>query len=165
MLQLNRKSLSEMIAYVLLIVIAISLALLVYAWMKGLLWKPSKDCPEGISLIVSDYSCDNALGRINITFRNNGLFDVSGFIVRISNETGRLPTKSLYDGTPIKEEDNIFYFPSNLTTGNDFTNTFSYLKYDKIIELEIVPLRLVKGELLICDKAKIKQEVGNDECG
>jgi len=160
----NKKGLSEVVSYVLLVVIAISLSLLVYAWMKGLLWKNPKECPEGVSLIIADYTCNSAIKNITITFRNNGLFGIEGFIARISNETGKLTTKPLLGGEPINGDFNgNFFFNQALKPNEEFTNSFSYSDYDKIVELEIVPLKLVGTEMLLCDNSALKQQLDGCE--
>jgi flagellin-like protein len=163
----RKKGLSEIIGYVLLIVIAISLSLLVYAWMKGLLWKKTKACPDEVSLMIADYSCDFAGKNVTIVFRNNGLFDVDGFIARISNEEGRLPVKLLKEGIPLNGSNlGEFSFDKKLSPGAEFTNTFFYSEYGKILEIEIVPFKYLEeeGEVLVCDKSTVKQRLqGCDE--
>jgi len=164
---IRKKGLSEIIGYVLLIVIAISLSLLVYAWMKGLLWKKTKACPDEVSLIIVDYSCNAAGRNVTIILRNNGLFDVDGFIVRISNEEGRLPVKLLKEGNPLNGSNlGEFSFDKKLSPNAEFTNTFFYSEYAKIVEIEIVPFKYMEqeGEVLVCDKATTRQRLqGCDE--
>lgn len=164
---MKKKGLSEVIGYVLLIVIALSLSLLVYAWMKGLLWQKPKACPDEVSLIIVDYSCNATRKNVTITLRNNGLFDVDGFIARISNEEGRLPVKLLKEGIPLNGSNlGEFSFDKKLSPGAEFTNTFLYSEYGKILEIEIVPFKYLEQEglVLVCDKATTRQRLqGCDE--
>src|SRR3989344_210535 len=70
----NKKAVSEIVSYVLLIVVAISLSIIVYAWIKIQLPKEIIECPEGVSVIIKDYQCNEQNNIINITFQNKGFF-------------------------------------------------------------------------------------------
>jgi len=160
---MEKKGLSEIVGYVLLVVMAIALALLVYAWMKGLLWNNPKECPAGVSLIIADYACNQDLNNITITLKNNGLFSINGFIARISNEPGKLATKPLLNGVPLGGEatGEFFFNETGLLPNIEFVNSFSYDMYSQISDLEITPLKDVDGERILCDKSIIKQQLEN----
>ena len=86
----NKKAVSEMISYVLLIVIALSLAAGVYAWMK--LYVPAENeekCSDEIALSINNYNCTQRAGIddkkiITLYIQNKGLFNVEGFYIRAS---------------------------------------------------------------------------------
>lgn len=87
----HKKGISEIIAYVLLISLTISLSVMVYAWLK-LYVNPStaEECPEGVNVIVVDYTCvpktSAASGHIDVTLKNKGMFTVNGYILRVSDK-------------------------------------------------------------------------------
>lgn len=85
---MNKKSLSEIVAYVILITIVLTLSALVYSWLKcyipGSCDSASATCPEEVSVIVKEYSCGG--GFLNITLQNKGLFSADGFIIRVNDK-------------------------------------------------------------------------------
>ena len=87
----NKKAVSEVVAYVLLIVIALSISAMVFVWLKYFVPKAAEECPDSIAIAIKSYSCDTAGNTITLAIKNNGLFNISGFYVYISNETGTLP--------------------------------------------------------------------------
>ena len=83
---IGKKAVSIIVAYVLLIVIAISLSGLVYNWLRFQV-TPSdvEQCPEGVTLIIKELICEG--GKINLTLENKGTFTIEGFIIRVNNRT------------------------------------------------------------------------------
>ncbi len=81
----RKKGLSNMVAYVLLITITISLSVLVYNWLQFYVGASDlEECPEGVNLVIQNYTCNKGLnGNVNITLKNKGLFEVDGFILRV----------------------------------------------------------------------------------
>lgn len=83
----NKRGLSIVVSYVLLIVLAMSVAVWVYQWLKGSVDLVSApECPEDVILQVTvrDYSSP----WLNLTIKNKGLFNVDGFSVRVNNNSG-----------------------------------------------------------------------------
>ena len=50
---------------------------------KDLLPGNIENCPDEAALIITDYKCENK--EIKLTLRNQGLFNLYGFIARINN--------------------------------------------------------------------------------
>ena len=86
----NKKGISIIVAYVILITISIALAVLVYNWLKFYVSeKPAEDCPDEAVLVIKDYNCISQSGDpnyLNLTLQNKGLFTIDGFIVRVNNK-------------------------------------------------------------------------------
>jgi len=143
----RKRAISELIAYVLLISLAITMAGIVGAWLRFYV-QPSKikACPEGISIIIADYSCDSA--NINITVQNKGLFNISGFIIRVSNETIFM--------------DQLSFVSFGLAPNALYSGSFNKTKYGKITEIQILPFRKQDGETVYCGKAVISQKTTPD---
>ena len=85
----KKKALSDMVSYVVLIVIALSISLLVYAWLRNTISEPLRTCPsESVSLIVRDFACDEGSKSINLSLQNKGTYIIGGFYIRGENVTG-----------------------------------------------------------------------------
>ncbi len=149
----NKKGISELVAYVLLISLSIALSIVVYNWLRAYVipYQP-KTCPDGISIIIKDYTCYS--GNITLNLSNKGLFRIDGYIFRINNESDAT-------GNPVGLPINVIT-TKTLTTplqpGEVTSGSWNYkTKYAKIVEMEIEPFRLEGDKNVLCDKATIKQ--------
>lgn len=98
----NKKGVSEIIGYVILIVIAISLSILVYSYLKVYLPKgETPQCPQDVSIQLSSYNCDSINKNISITILNTGLYKVNGAYFRIGNESQKIRASLTADNQPI----------------------------------------------------------------
>ncbi len=93
MLTLNKKGVSVIVSYVVLVMIVISLSALVYSWLRFYVTEDSSDdlkCPDDVSLIISYYECrDLSDGQeLDIALQNKGFFSFDGFIVRVNTRPG-----------------------------------------------------------------------------
>lgn len=154
----NKKGLSEVVGYVLLIVIAISIALLVYGWLKAQIPKETEKCPEGVSLFISEYNCGLGNKNINLKLKNNGLFNIDGFIVKVSNKSGDLPTLPLekIEGG-ISGREGWFYFVDELEPNQEFSGIFKYTGL--IAEIQIIPVKYVDEKPILCENSVITQRL------
>ena len=83
----DKKALSDVVAYVLLISITIALSVLVYNWLRFYVGEEDvPSCPEGVNIIITDYTCiiDD---KLSVTLKNKGRFAVDGFVLRVHNRT------------------------------------------------------------------------------
>lgn len=98
----NKNALSEIVSYVLLIVIALAVASAVFAWLR--FYVPSENerasCPENIAIYVKSYSCDSTLKILNLTLQNKGMFNIDGFLIRASNDSNKKPLTPLNSTDP-----------------------------------------------------------------
>tara|TARA_Y100000310_G_C20368684_1_gene662475 strand:- start:242 stop:751 length:510 start_codon:yes stop_codon:yes gene_type:complete len=87
----NKKGVSLLISYVLLITIAVALSVLVYNWLRFYVQDAEVEkCKEGISIVIQDYECllsDPGLGEgsLNITVKNKGRFNIDGFLLKVND--------------------------------------------------------------------------------
>jgi len=96
----NKKAVSLMISYVLLVVIAIVMSIIVFSYLRYVAnVEPVIDCDEGTSLVVEDYMCDAADGKITLVLRNNGRFNIEGFIPTFGGNLQREPATKLIFGS------------------------------------------------------------------
>src|SRR3972149_7833470 len=89
----NKKALSEIVGYTILIVIAISLSVLVYAFLKTYIPKEAVSCEEDLNLIVQDYSCSTS-GELKITIKNKGLFKADAVYVWFEDKGRKLKNQT-----------------------------------------------------------------------
>jgi len=89
----SKKGISEIIAYVLLISITLTLSVIVYGWLKGYLCFGNtchETCSEEVSLVVESYKCISPVngndGNLTLILKNKGLFDINKFILRVSDQ-------------------------------------------------------------------------------
>jgi len=80
-----------MVSYVLLVVIAISLSVAVFAFLRLYLPSDREKCPEEVNVIIEGAIC--LQGKLNLTISNRGLFNVSMFFVRMGEESRTVRTQ------------------------------------------------------------------------
>ena len=157
----DKKGLSEMVSYVLLLVIAIGMASAVYAWVKGYLPSatPKETCNVDASLSVENYACDSATKIINITIRNRGSFNVSGFFIRATNSSleKTVPTSQIVCNDDLRY--NCVYagrydFTAQLKPTGETDTHFKYTQLQNITRIQIQPYVMGKKPVktLLCEK-------------
>ena len=160
---MNKRALSEVVGYVLLVAMAIALSAVVYYFINSYLPKQTSNCPDGVSIIINDYKCDNINNLLNLTMQNKGLFDIDGFILKASNDSN-MPAKTLdYINSSGGTSSGIVYFDKNfdlvMKPNEKYNQTFNYSEHGMINKIQIIPFKLYKGESLICGKAQITQRM------
>lgn len=155
---MQKKAVSELVAYVLLISLSIGLSIAVYTWLKGYASEhPTKTCPDGVSLIIQDYLCEHE--NITMNLSNKGLFKIDGYIFRINNETeGDKPR-----GLPVNLIE-VVTLPGPLNPGEVTQRSWNYSGSFWIVEMEIEPFRLEGNTKILCSNAVIRQRTKLDEC-
>ncbi len=150
LLRRDRKGVSIMIGYVLLIVIAVSMAIAVYSYLKLYLPKDQLQCSNDIAVTIDEDVCSGQ--EVNITIRNRGLFNVQGVFVRIG-EQDRVYRDLL-------SQELFINIGGILKPGEQFNGSYSYgYTSPAIRELEIQPFIFVKNESAICERAVVKKIV------
>ena len=164
----EKKGLSEMISYVLLIAIAIGISTGVFVWLKSYTnVKPVVDCEEGTSVLMESYSCGCTAREgclIKLELKNNGRFNVSGIILTVSNDS-REPSYNLVQATDVKKLFVGYQFfipqlsPGSSTEGS-FINTLKNNNVlDKITSIKIQPFIIIKQTKVVCQNSIIKQPI------
>jgi len=160
----HKKGVSEMVGYALLVALALSIALLVYAWLKAYTPGNVENCPEDIALILADVVCNPSSKLINITLQNKGLFNVNGFYLKASNTSG-IPIYNLKNVSGANDE---IFLKGVVRTGAFKSNdlqlhilNYSYIKLITAIEIEPFVTN-DQNEDILCSKAAITEPVN---CG
>jgi hypothetical protein len=177
----KKKGVSIMIGYVLLIAAAIAMSFVIYQWLKTYVPADKPECPEGVSLYLSEYYYDCVAKTLQINLKNNGRFNISGYFIRASNDSNApIATMDISGyheemdsgGTVVfknstgiaredlsPEEENLEYFIFVDTDGNPvFEGNLSFI--------EITPVRLekigTKVVTQVCVNSKIREEINCD---
>lgn len=150
----NKKGVSIIIGYVLLIIVAVGLSVLVFAYLKLYAPKDKPECKQDVHLIVQDYSCTSKV--LTLTLLNKGLFKIDAAYVRIGQQ-GR-EVRELING------DNIYFGiidnQKGLFPGKTFTKTYvSQLITSGNLILEVQPAVFDNNDLAICENAVISQQI------
>lgn len=170
----GRKSgVSEMVSYVILISIGITIAVAVFAWLSGWIAPGNNPvCPEDISLIIKSYECPAVQGSaartINLVIENKGLFNADGFYIKASENSAELPSIELksarQDLNPFK---GIYEFKTDgestpLAPGAEADAGFLYGDLTTIKKIMIIPFVYnEKHKRALCSYATINTEIQN----
>ena len=90
----EKTALSNIVAYVLLISITIALSVIVYGWLRFYVQPDDiEKCSDNVNIIIRSYQCfePNATGqggRLIVTLKNKGLFNVDGYELRVHYRKG-----------------------------------------------------------------------------
>ena len=164
---LNKKAVSEVVAYVLLIVISLSIAGMIYAWLRFYVPGPEQKCPDNVAIVIKEYLCNTTSKNITLTLQNKGLFNLSGFYVYISNESEALPILEpafISSSKPVSSsERGYILFESPLPPDEEFSVVFLYLLHNRIEEIEAEPFRRQDKNVVLCKDAIIRERING--CG
>ena len=168
--KIKKNGVSLMVSYVLLVVIALALSIGIYTWLKATAnVEPTPACPKGVAIIISDYNCETS-GEIEITIKNKGTHNISGFVVRVSKNIDSLPAGLLLGKEPyaldIYTADRGHYnFMNPLPPGEEKIIRFKYPKDNQgdswlsLKKIQIEPYRTFERNQILCEEAAITQEL------
>ena len=149
----QKKGVSLLVSYVLLITIAVALSILVYNWLRFYVQDDDvKECKEGISIVIQDYECllpvGGEDGSLNLTLKNKGRFNVDGFILKVHDRE--------------RAELGLYTFSSNgsaLITAELYNNLYAFSEskgntseLEKITLIEAQPFVFENNEKTYCQK-------------
>lgn len=176
----DKRAISIMIGYILLITSAVVMSAIVFQWMKSYVPKDAIDCPEGVSLFITDSSCgiNTATNdyQLRLSVKNNGRFDVAGYFIHATDRQDQtlatidLSNNSISGGTVYNNA--ILFLPLS----NGLQNFFKpdspplmsvYSLDSKLYKVEIIPVRFQthenKKRLVSCGKAKVFEDLKCEE--
>ncbi len=179
---MNKKGISQMVAYVILIVISLSLAVIVYGWLQLQIPKEKAECSSDISLIIKEVDCnyDTAKGEVSIKFQNKGLFTIDGGYIRGSSELDGAIDKDLYISGGFKQKGDTLSTGSFAGDREEGFLSFEFLKgsgltpneeYNVVVEkpglgnnplyeIEVVPfVSSDEDDLVLCNEKSLTREV------
>lgn len=158
MLHRNKKALSAIVGYTLLIIIVVSLAALAYPLLKLYLPKEQLHCEDDINLIVQNYLCTVSENQLNLTLSNKGLFKADAAYVRFGPQDRKIKAQ-------INQDNFLLFNPDNspgLNPGEEFPATYNvsaHLTGPGQYGLEVQPAVIIEKQLVVCEKSVITQPI------
>jgi hypothetical protein len=149
---MDKRAVSEMVTYVLLISLAVAMAGGVYAWLRFYVNPnvfPEQSCE--ITLVIEDYNCSGNI--FNLTVQNRGRFDVEGYIIKINNGTRDY---TIYDYRYL-----LSYVPPKISVGESSNGLFNYtvFKHVNATEIEAVKGFDKNGRPILCKDSIVRQDI------
>jgi len=151
----DKRAISEIVSYAILIIIAVSLSIMVYSFLKLYIPKDKVTCEEDLKLIFQDYTCQNNL--LNLTITNKGLFKADAAYLRMGNASGK---------QQINKNNFLLYGLNNslgLNPGDSFSSTYNiaeFLAYGvSDYSLELQPAIIRNKQIIVCENAIITQAI------
>jgi len=176
----SKRAISEIISYVMLIVIALGISAAVYQWMSTRVPSVSGTCPEDVSLQIKSYSCNDSTtichsGKcLSITLKNNGNFNIDGAFIRASDNISNIPSTGLecnFDEAceSYKDSGMLYFTMMNggagpiFGPGNESELIFDYDNLIPLKKIQIEPFIVDKSSLQACVDATINIEVDDSK--
>lgn len=155
---MNKKAISEIVGYSILIVIAVSLSVLVYSFLRLYIPKDRVTCEEDVKLTIQYYACNLSKGVLNLTITNKGLFKADTAYIRFGNEDQKIKTR--IDNLSLSGE------LSGLDPTKSFSSTYNVSGFmisgHHDYGLELQPAIIVDKQIIVCENAIITQPI---QCG
>lgn len=166
----NKKGLSIVIGYVLLIAVSVVMSVIVYQWLKTYVPKDIVQCDEGTSFFIREFSYDCTNGILNLTIKNNGRFSIDGYFIHVSNKTGEelatidLSSKIISGGNISLNSIRFSEWTENSlnpTENNVRISSFDVSGYGTLVKVELIPTRIQtvdnKNKVVSCSDAKVEE--------
>ncbi len=166
----NRRGLSIVIGYILLISVSITMSIVVYQWLKTYVPADSIHCSEDTSMFIENLSYNCGGKEINLTLRNNGKFKVDGYFIYASNKDNEelaiiSLSHNITEGGYTFGNSIVFdqIIKNSLATGEVRFSSFNVTGYGQLYKIEIVPIRLEemngKNVTASCSDATIREKL------
>ncbi len=149
----NKKGLSELISYVLLVVMVVAIASGVYIWAKSKVPVQYEECPSELTAAIS--SCWYTATDINLRITNTGKFDIDCFYFYLVS--GGNATKVNYETRSCDSNSQII--PLNISSFADIT--FIPTSVSLVDKIKIIPVKIQK-EPLLCQPIEIAKNLCTD---
>jgi len=157
----NKKALSVIVSYVLVISIGITIALISYSFIKNYpnILNEKEDCKDGTSLILESAVFDAENDKLIVNVKNNGLFNINGFLISVGDDENKAP--EINDLKSIPEQPatkGAYNFLPVLNPGDSKEITFDTEDYDiKVINIQ--PFINKDNKRIICSESLIRYEL------
>lgn len=170
----GKKAVSEVVSYVLLIVVAMTLSVVVFAFLSNIVPEEKASCNESLSLVIRDIGCLPGTGEVFIEFQNKGNFKIDGIYIKGADGTTDATINFLnatnytggYNLNPITaDREGFLYFGRNnaplaLAPNRNYAQTFYYAEYGILTKVQVQPfMNEDDGSLIICEDKTITQEI------
>ncbi|MBS3088244.1 hypothetical protein J4402_00535 [Candidatus Pacearchaeota archaeon] len=157
---MNKKAVSEIISYSILIVIAVGISILVYSALKLYLPSERQTCPEEVSMIIQSATCKNSY--LILELKNQGLFNISALYIRMADSARTTRTQ-------INKGDEILLpqippggtkrWEGGVRTVKNEEEDVSIVTKDADYTVEIQPALISKQKIILCERAVITETI------
>ncbi len=156
----NKKGLSEIIGYVLLIVFAVSMSAIVFAWLRAKAPKAEEKCPDDVSIEVISYTL-NPGKSLSFDLRNRGFFGVNGLSVRLKEGTKNcvITQATCSNCTKYQARSNKILFEQKINPSGIETITIVYEDCTTPSDIEIIPMRFIENDFVLCENSIYRDKV------
>jgi hypothetical protein len=166
---MNKRGVSIMIGYVLLIAGIIVVSAIVYTWMRSYVPREAIECPDGVSLFIEEAVCEKISDieyNISLSIKNNGRFGVDGYFIKATNDPDQ--TIAVVDiSEDIKSggsgQSGIVLFSGGILSPGERAIKSVYNLNFKTYLIEIIPIKYetIEGKNILsaCSDAKIKEKI------
>ncbi|MBX4212551.1 hypothetical protein KW787_03810 [Candidatus Pacearchaeota archaeon] len=89
-LRKDKKGVSEMVGYVLLVIIAVGISVIVYNFLYVLNPKDRPACEDDTYLIINSISCSLSQKTISLDLSNKGLYTVDAAYIRMASQQRKI---------------------------------------------------------------------------
>lgn len=173
----NKKAVSPLIGYIILVVIVVAMVPIVYTFLKS--WTPTSDslkCPDEVSIFVTETNITEDI--LTIKVKNNGRFNLHGYYFYASNKSDKeegtidLSDEDYFkntEGESLKVFEGTSIVTSNaggenpFKTGQEIAFQFNISEIKPVYLVDITPVRYQKHEgkrrKATCGNAKITKEI------
>jgi len=168
----DKKAVSVMVGYVLLIAAAVVMGTIVYSTLKTYVPIEPPSCPGDTSVFIQNFECGD-FRSIDITLKNNGKFNLAGYHVYISGEENA--EIASFDLSPNIESGGISAggavmlvagADNPFSPGEEIRSTFNLDGFDgEVTLIEVIPSRFEEIEgrttFVSCGNAKVQERISN----
>ena len=150
----NKRAVSLLVSYTLLIVIAVGISAITYSYLKLYLPSDKPRCSEDIHAIIKEAACGSF--ELNIEIKNAGLFNITVMYVRFGRELSKVREQIPEN----KGENAILDTP--LAPGATLLFSFprsSLPQEEGNYTLEIQPGVLSGRKIVMCEKAVVTEKI------
>ena len=158
----DKRAISGMVSYVLLVIIAVGVSVGVFAYLSLYVPKEKPRCLDDVGLIIERAQCIvNTTTRIELTLVNKGLFTVDAAYIRVGMQ-GRTVRSQINEkaGFFLNEPGTS---EKGLKPGRTYTQSYevsaALISRNGTYLLEVQPAVWKDGQLALCDKSVIVQEL------
>ena len=176
--KMNKKGVSEVIGYILLVSFAIIMSIIIYQGLKTYVPVKAQECPDGVSILIKEALCTlNTDGTYNLslTIKNNGRYNIAGYFIHATDGPNKTVAtfpliQNLSKGglnSNVTDFNNAVLF--EISTTENFVNISSLAQANytgilkRIYSLDLLPIRFQKEEnrlrMASCGKAMTREKI------
>jgi len=177
--KIDKKGVSPLIGYVLLIVGVMISSAVVFTWLKTYVPQETVECPAEVAIFIKNIQCysydvevpvgeeDQKELELRLSIKNNGLFNLDGFFIHATDDPEQtLATIDLVRFLPGRSQEEIQLFNDGrqpLKPNEEVGYVFNITGHADLETIEIIPARFEevnrKRKFTACGNDKVKEMI------